>query len=355
MKTYMAGIVGTGRIAGYLEDDPLRDHPCTHAGTFRRMSEVSLVSCAGKSLDSSIRFALKFDIPYCYSSLEDMLKNQELDILSVCTPAELHVPFTIAAAESGKVRAVFCEKALGLSLREAERAVTVCRERNVPLVVNYLRRWSGDYVTVKHLIASGAIGRVQTVQSVFSGHIMHTGSHMFDLLYHFFGMPEWVEARLDGFQDAPRGDSGYKFCEDDHFDDPSGTAFLRFPGDIDVSVSGMGKNYFIFEMDIIGSRGRIRIGNFLKELWLSEQSDHYSGFRELRRAAFSVPPRSRNAWFAAVEDIISQLKGGPCAGASGEDACRSMEIAFGMLISSRYGGARVAYPLQERDCRILSR
>ena len=354
MKKHLAAIVGTGRIAGYLEDDILRDHPCTHAGTYTRIPQVDLIACSGKTLEKAACFASRFGIPHYYSDLDEMLKDHEVDILSICTPAEQHVPLTIQAAESGKVKAVYCEKALGLSLEEAEEAVSCCRKNHVKLTVNYLRRWSYDYVMTRELLRSGAIGKVQTVHALFSGNIMHTGTHMFDLLQNFFGMPLWVEAKTEAFSEKERESSGYKYVKDDHFDDPDGRAWFHFPSGIDVFINGSGKDYFIFEMDIVGSHGRIRIGNFLQEFWKTNPSSHYKDFRELNPCSFPVHPESKNAWFTAVEDILS-AKGEEGIGATGEDACRAMEMGFAMILSSCRSGRRVFFPLQERNMKVLSK
>ncbi|MBN1520979.1 MAG: hypothetical protein JW928_00485, partial [Candidatus Aureabacteria bacterium] len=194
-----------------------------------------------------------------------------------------------------------------------------------------------------------------TVHAVFSGHIMHTGTHMFDLLLYFLGSPLWVRSRIEKFRPSDSGVSGYKYINDEYFDDPSATAQLRFPGEVDVFISGLEKHYFIFEMDIIGSRGRIRLGNFMKELWLSRQSPHYKDFRELVRAPFPETPGSKNAWLRAVEDIINQINGCPGVGSTGEEACRSMEMAFGIMLSSLKNGSRISFPLEERDIKIISK
>ena len=87
-----------------------------------------------------------------YSSYEEMLQREELDIVSVCTHAPLHAPVTLAAAEAG-VKAVFCEKAIATSLAEADAMVAACDERNVKLVINHTRRWDPYYETALALIA----------------------------------------------------------------------------------------------------------------------------------------------------------------------------------------------------------
>ncbi|MCK5707751.1 MAG: Gfo/Idh/MocA family oxidoreductase [Candidatus Aureabacteria bacterium] len=355
MKKYKSAIVGTGRIAGYLEDDKLRDHPCTHAGTYQSIKNVELVSVVGRTINKAKKFAKRFNIPTWYETIDKMLKDNSVDILSICTPARLHVPFIIKAAESGKVKAVYCEKALALSLDEADKAVEICSKKNVLLIVNYLRRWSCDYICTKELIQTDAIGEVQTVYGTFSGNIMHTGTHMFDILIYLFGMPLSVEASIEKFDSKRSKNSGYKFVKDEYFDDPSARAHLMFPNGVDAFINGSKKDYFIFEIEIIGSKGRIRIGNFVKELWQSSVAKHYTDFSELERKKFPVCIDAENAWFKAVQNIILKLKGRAGLGTTGRDACKAMEVGFGMLISSYHSGSRITFPIQVRDIKINSK
>ena len=49
MENYRAALVGLGRIAWTLEDDPKRDHPCTHAGALANLEGVDLVAGSARS------------------------------------------------------------------------------------------------------------------------------------------------------------------------------------------------------------------------------------------------------------------------------------------------------------------
>ncbi|MBN2145496.1 MAG: Gfo/Idh/MocA family oxidoreductase, partial [Candidatus Aureabacteria bacterium] len=134
---YRAGIIGCGRIAGKLEDDPLREHPCTHAGIYSSSSKIELAACCCPDINRAAEFADKWKMPAWYVSSEEMFAKEKLDIVSICTPASFHADMTIQAAQAG-VKAVFCEKPMALSLEEADRMLECCHKNRVLLTINHL-------------------------------------------------------------------------------------------------------------------------------------------------------------------------------------------------------------------------
>ena len=92
---YRVGIVGCGGIAQ------------VHAPVLKQLSEVELVACADIRTERAQAMAEKFGCK-AYASLEDMLANEQLDVVHLCTPHYLHTPMAQMLAEKGI--AVFTEK-----------------------------------------------------------------------------------------------------------------------------------------------------------------------------------------------------------------------------------------------------
>ena len=115
MKKYKIGIIGSGRIAGLLEDDPLRGHPCTHIGGYQAVSGCEVVACCSNREDHVAYFAERFSVPRQYVDYREMLAKEKLDIVSVATYAPSHCEIVCAAAKK-KVKGIFCEKAMASSL-----------------------------------------------------------------------------------------------------------------------------------------------------------------------------------------------------------------------------------------------
>src|SRR5260370_15133194 len=89
----------------------------------------------------------------------------ELDLAVVATPNRTHVPFALAALEAGL--AVVVDKPLAPSGAEGRRVLAAAREGRRPLTVFQNRRWDGDFLTVRRLLATGALGRVSRFESRF--------------------------------------------------------------------------------------------------------------------------------------------------------------------------------------------
>lgn len=355
-KKYKAAIIGCGRIAGLLEDDKLRDKPCTHAGAYLLSENIDLVACASTKIKTAKKFANRFDIPHFYDDYRQMLKEQKLDILSICTPASHHAAIVKAAASFG-VKSIFCEKAMATSVAEADSMLRACKKHGSILTVNHTRRWMSEFKTVKKLIERGKIGKLQTISGFFGGNIIHTGTHFFDMACFFAGQPKWVVGDLKGVKKKFLRNTGYLNWGSNPIADSDGNAIIGFENDVTVTVCGIGKEYFLFEMDIQGSKGRIRIGNNgVLELWRKKKSKHYQGFSELVREPFPSLVKPRNGWFAICEDLVCSAKGKESV-SSGNDAKRSLEIAIGMHVSHMNNNAKIKLPLprQYKKMKIISK
>jgi predicted dehydrogenase len=89
----------------------------------------------------------------------------ELDLVVVATPNRTHVPLAAAAVERGLP--VVIDKPIAATAAEARTLIADARRRQVPLTVFHNRRWDGDFLTVRCLIAEGALGDLWRFESRF--------------------------------------------------------------------------------------------------------------------------------------------------------------------------------------------
>lgn len=347
-------VIGLGRIAWRMEQDPLRPKPCTHVGAYLRQG-CELV--AGCDIDPQQRkaFACHYPSAQLYEHYQAMLEAQSaglgpLDALSLCAYATERRDMLLAAIDRG-VPALFCEKAFATSLEEADEMVARLAAANIRCVVGHMRRWVPDYRNVARLLAEGAIGTVQSVVVRFSGSIIHTGTHLFDVLQWWFGTPLAVSGHVD---ERPGTDtqSGYRFAGDD-LGDLGGHGRILFANDVVAHVEGRVKEYFICEFELIGSRGRIMVGNEGLRVFLPGDSPRMSGFSELRQVqpAPCPPLPWVTAWDGAVRSLFSR-EPNP---ATAEDARAALELALAFYVSHRQGGREVGLPLPREGLRVASR
>ena len=130
-----------------------------------------------------------------YSDFHDMIKDQSVDAVIVCTPPFLKMEITKAAAEAGK--AVFCEKPISVTLEDPDRMVDIVKKGGIKFQVGYQRRFDESYMRARHAMESGELGSLlllkehnrdppgpilgwSTVPAKSGGIFLDTTSHDFD-------------------------------------------------------------------------------------------------------------------------------------------------------------------------------
>jgi predicted dehydrogenase len=127
-------------------------------------SEVTAI--ASRDLAKASQTAHSLGIPKAYGSYEELLADDEIDAVYNPLPNHLHVPWTIKAAEAGKH--VLCEKPIGLDAREAETLIAVRDRTGVKIQEAFMVLTHPQWLSVRELIRSGAIGELRSVNGFFS-------------------------------------------------------------------------------------------------------------------------------------------------------------------------------------------
>lgn len=146
------GIIGTGWIAHEMGEALNRVH-----------GEIYAVCDA--SLAGAQKYADEFHVNQAYGSVDEMLKDENIDIVYIATPHNLHYQFLIQSLKAGKH--VFCEKAITVNSRQLEEAVTIAEEKNLVICDGVTLFHMPLFKKLKEIVASGAIGKVKMVQVNF--------------------------------------------------------------------------------------------------------------------------------------------------------------------------------------------
>ena len=131
-----------------------------------KYSEV--VAIASRDLGKAREAAAKLGIPTAYGSYEELLEDASIDAIYNPLPNQLHVPWTIKAAEAGKH--VLCEKPLSLTVAEAESLLKIRERTSVKIGEAFMIRSHPQWLRVKALIDEGRIGQLRCVMGCFSYH-----------------------------------------------------------------------------------------------------------------------------------------------------------------------------------------
>jgi len=105
--------------------------------------------------------ARKFGVPRTYADYNEMLREEELDAVTVATPDFLHREPSIAAIRAG--RDVLCEKPLAVTLRDCAAIRDAVRKHGVKFMTNFGNRHKSKVYTIKQQIERGALGKIENV------------------------------------------------------------------------------------------------------------------------------------------------------------------------------------------------
>ena len=104
---------------------------------------------------------------YAYESLDEVLNDPEVDIVTIATPNNFHKPLAIKALRAGKN--VISEKPVTLNAAELEEIIAVRDETGKLFSVHQNRRWDKDYAIIKKILADGTIGTPYFIESRVQG------------------------------------------------------------------------------------------------------------------------------------------------------------------------------------------
>src|SRR5579863_9417049 len=125
-----------------------------------------VVAIASRDLSKARETAAQLGIPRAYASYDELIADPGIDAIYNPLPNQLHVPWTIKAAEAGKH--VLCEKPISLTVGEAESLLRVRERTRVKIGEAFMIRSHPQWLRVKALIESGKIGPLRSVIASFS-------------------------------------------------------------------------------------------------------------------------------------------------------------------------------------------
>src|SRR5881296_1307916 len=135
--------------------------PAMQAGLW---SEIHAI--ASRDLSKAQSAAQQLSIPKAYASYDELLADPEIEAVYNPLPNNLHVEWTIKAAEAGKH--VLCEKPISMTVAEALPLLRTRNETGVKIEEAFMVRTNPQWITTLAMINEGRIGKVRTVAGFFS-------------------------------------------------------------------------------------------------------------------------------------------------------------------------------------------
>jgi predicted dehydrogenase len=193
-----------------------------HAPLIAAVPDLELVSVA-----SSDAAKVHADWPgvAVHAAPAELIARADLDLVVIATPNDTHHPLVRAALVAG--RNVVVDKPFTVALDDARELVALARERRRLLSVFHNRRWDGDFLTLRGLVAEGALGRVVEMTSRHdrfrpevrqrwresagpgAGLWFDLGPHLVDQALQLFGRPRAIALERDLTRDGALADDWF--------------------------------------------------------------------------------------------------------------------------------------------------
>ncbi|WP_046178281.1 Gfo/Idh/MocA family protein [Domibacillus tundrae] len=155
MTRIKVGIIGCGSIAKHR-----------HIPEYAMNDNVDIVAFCDIIAARAHAFADQYNAK-AYVDYTELLENEEIDAVSVCTPNSLHAPVSIAALKAGKH--VLCEKPMATSNEEAEAMIAAANESGKKLMIGHNQRFVSSHAKARSIIESGELGKIYSFRTAF-GH-----------------------------------------------------------------------------------------------------------------------------------------------------------------------------------------
>jgi UDP-N-acetyl-2-amino-2-deoxyglucuronate dehydrogenase len=127
-----------------------------HARALVKLKESHFTAVCGRSKEKTEVYASKYDIK-AYTDVAEMVSNEKIDVVIICTPHPNHKEPTIAALEAGAN--VLIEKPLASSLEDCDAMIEASKRCGKQIGVVCQRRWYHPAMRVKEAIDAGKIGK----------------------------------------------------------------------------------------------------------------------------------------------------------------------------------------------------
>jgi predicted dehydrogenase len=153
MKTLNAAIIGCGSV-----------HFC-HANAINQLPGVALRALADIDSENGLKLAKLYGCRF-YQDYRELLLDDSIDVVHICTPHFEHKSMIVAALSAGKH--VFCEKPVAMNGGEAAEIARVADKAAGLLGVCYQNRLNPTSLRIRQELAGGSLGKMLSIKAVLT-------------------------------------------------------------------------------------------------------------------------------------------------------------------------------------------
>lgn len=196
MKKLRVAVIGTGVFAEVCHIPGVQSHPC-----------AEVVALCGHRYDRTSLLAQRMNVPDVYIDYEELCARADIDAVTIATPNVVHARIAQAALRGGKH--VFCEKPMGMNVREVLEMLRVAEDSGQIHQVAFTYRYLHGVQELKRRVMYGEIGEPYFLRMQFDtwqglhpdseigfrdkialaggGMLYDVGPHLFDLAAFILG------------------------------------------------------------------------------------------------------------------------------------------------------------------------
>ncbi len=325
---YKVAIIGCGDMGGQ------------HTNAWLLRDDAKIVAVYDPDQERCQALAAKAGAAAC-TDMTEAIVTSGADIVDVCTPACFHADISCMAMENGCH--VLCEKAIALTLEDADRMITTADKHNRKLVISYQYRGFPKYLKYREIFESGRFGgpifgrfvdlrevRPKTAMhriSANGGPIIDMGGHFFDGMSFITGeLPQRVYARGHVYGAGTKRLAGIPDLALD-----AAEIIVDYSGGHVLSVFinwGMPEGYSVVtQEEITGPAGIVRLSGNQVDAIFTDQSESYP------LPASPVGPTVR------IADLIQAIENDTMPEVSGAIGKRALNVCLGAIESIKTGKA----------------
>jgi UDP-N-acetylglucosamine 3-dehydrogenase len=242
------GVIGAGFIGAI------------HLNAYANMPEVEVVGVADARPETAATGAAVVGAR-AYSSYEDLIAAEEVDVVDVCLPTAYHRDLALEAARAGKH--LILEKPIARNLEDAEAIIEAFDGNAQRLFVGHVVRFFPEYVRIKEMIDAGELGTVGVARASRRSPFLTgwndwyadwrmSGGVLLDLVIHDFDFLRWSLGEVERIY--ARGVLGREYNRLDY-----ALVTLRFEGGAIAHVEGQWgyPGPFNYSIEVAGSRAMV--------------------------------------------------------------------------------------------------
>ena len=324
------GIIGYGTIGK------------THAQVIESLTDAKLAAIATRTPEKARMAGEKHACAF-YTDYRELLKRDDIDIVTICTPAVLHLPMALDAASAGKHCIV--EKPIEINAERSQRMIEAFDQRGLTLSVIFQHRFDPSSRLIKDATDRGAFGKLNygTAKTVWfrdeeyyratvwrgawggdgGGALMNQAIHSIDLLQYLMGPVDAVSGKYDTLY--------HREIEAEDI----GVALLRFKSGAIGVIEGMTLAWpgRYSEVSVYGQLGSAGVRDDVLEHYRFRSGEDPQFEALLKRE--KEDPSKHLSFVRQYEDIIDAVRRGRPPLVTGQEALKSVKLIMGIYESSR--------------------